>query len=494
MELQDGIGYQLNGLDLGQTTAAGAKFKTLGVDGFEELPGTTGRSNQNAYADGGWVDEAFVEPKTIVLRERIQSGNNRPAATEALRMFNRAVPVRSLAPLVVSMDGEVRHRLVRQEGEPSQPRPVDDYVLMDVQLSDPFSRILSGDGTGPTFAAGPVGLPRVVGGLRLLPEVRTNPSTNPGALSPGTGFATWSLGVGEAGATTYITGAVDGPVAGPTSYARRTTTTAKTSGSNGWTATSGVYRATKAGLAGQSETVSVWVRYTGAGTQAITMRAQVNNAAGTTINSGDSTPYTLASGVWARISATVVAAADYATIGWWAFQTSAQILPVGSTMDSTGVLPGDPGPYFDGSTPSGGGITFAWTAAPGASTSTATASGLRAPFRIVATVQSGEIILATNGTTTPPVLLRLNGPFVDATITTGDGQTMTYTEAVDAGQWVDIRLDGPRSYVKINGTVNRRSKLRGNWIIPADGMAFKFNSSVYNPDASMMLSAHSAWR
>lgn len=289
MKILDGMGVTLNGLDLSESTAVGATFKVNELEGFDELPGTTGQSIQNAYADGGWVDEAFVQPKSVRLLARIWA-SNRPAATAAIKAFNQAVPVRRLAPLAVSMDGEVRHRMVRQEGEPKEPRPVSNYVQLDVQLSDPFSRILSGDGSGPTFIAGPVGLPRVIGGLNLPP------------------------------------------------------------------------------------------------------------------------------------------------------------------------------------------------------------GGFSAPFRIVATVDSGEIALGTEGTATPPVLIRLDGPFPDATIRTSDGQSMTYTEPISAGQWVEINLDGPRSYCKINGTVSRRNRLLGDWIIPADGMVFKFDSSVYNPVASMTLSAYTAWR
>ncbi|MFS0831993.1 hypothetical protein ABC337_15185 [Arthrobacter sp. 1P04PC] len=115
--------------------------------------------------------------------------------------------------------------------------------------------------------------------------------------------------------------------------------------------------------------------------------------------------------------------------------------------------------------------------------------------RIVATVRSGQIVLGTAGNATPPVLLRIRGPIPDFTITATLGDTIQvqrYTEAVPAGQFVDIDLD--KRLVRINGTVSRRNKLIGPWITPADGMTFKFESSAQNDTASMELFASSAWR
>jgi hypothetical protein len=117
------------------------------------------------------------------------------------------------------------------------------------------------------------------------------------------------------------------------------------------------------------------------------------------------------------------------------------------------------------------------------------------PLRITAVVNSGSVTLTTRGNATPPTLIRVRGPLPDFTITavTGDRiQAQTYTQAVPEGQFVDIDLDART--VKINGQVNRRNNLVGNWIEPANGTLFRFTSSTYNTTASMEIFSSSAWR
>lgn len=122
--------------------------------------------------------------------------------------------------------------------------------------------------------------------------------------------------------------------------------------------------------------------------------------------------------------------------------------------------------------------------------------GLRIrPLRVKGITTSGSVTLSTVGNATPPTLVRVNGPVPDFTITAVTGgsiQVQRYTEPVPAGQFVDIDLNART--VKINGQVNRRNKLVGNWIDPANGTLFKFSSSTYNTTASMEIFSSSAWR
>lgn len=237
------------------------------------------------------------------------------------------------------------------------------------------------------------------------PIIRINPATNPEALSPGTNFGSYLAGVGEAGTTTWVTGAVDGPLPEITSYGRRSITTAKTSGSTGWQATGSTTRTPSAGNTGDVRTVSVYLRYTGTGTLLTTMRALCYSGS-TIVGTADATAVALVSGQWTRVSSTVTATAAYDSVGWWAFETSAAIAPAGSTIDATGLLPelatvmytylggntpaaygqeiwwlGGAGfgpavvtpalPGFDGSFPSVNSIVYAWTGTANASASTA---------------------------------------------------------------------------------------------------------------------------
>jgi len=293
MRLDRGIGWSLNGFDLSGTDPDGVRWLVKDVENWDDPANTKGGVTQKEYGDGGWVGPTYLEPPSLVLKARLLAPT-RAAAIRARDAFKGIIPVRNLAPLVLVDGGVMKHRMVKQEGRPSIKQITDHHVDISVQLVASDVRVLAGDGSAPSFAAGPVALPTVDGGLRVAP--------------PG-------------------------------------------------------------------------VRY----------------------------------------------------------------VPGGA--------------------------------------------------RIVATVRSGQIVLGTAGNATPPVLLRIRGPLPDFTITATLGDTIQvqrYTEAVPAGQFVDIDLD--KHLVRVNGTVSRRNKLIGPWIVPADGMTFKFDSSAQNDTASMELFASSAWR
>ncbi|MFS0718869.1 hypothetical protein [Arthrobacter phoenicis] len=263
------------------------------VENWDDPAAARGGVTPNVYGDGGRVEPTFLEPPALVLKARLLA-RTRAEATSARDAFKAAIPVRTLAPLVLVDGGVMKHRMVKQEGRPSIKQITDHHVDISVQLVAADVRLLAGDGSGPTFIARPAGLPKVTGGLRIVP---------PGLLlSPG-------------------------------------------------------------------------------------------------------------------------------------------------------------------------------------------------GIRVAAVVASGQVVLGTSGNATPPALLRIRGPLPDFTITAtlGDAiQVQRYIEPVPAGQYVDIDLD--RRVVRINGNVSRRNKLVGPWIVPADGMTFKFDSSIQNDIASMELFASSAWR
>lgn len=183
-------------------------------------------------------------------------------------------------------------------------------------------------------------------------EVLTNYSVNPGALDTGggyaLGFASYGVGTGEVGQTIYVTGAVDGPPGGPTSYARRLTTTAKTGNSTGFVSNSAVNRSPRpGGSAGDVVSAGIWIRYTGPGSTSVNMRTYTY-LGGTIVSNADTAFVELPSGVWVWCERTIISAGPYDSIAWWAYQTSERNLPAGSTLDVTGVLCGQPSPYFDG--------------------------------------------------------------------------------------------------------------------------------------------------
>jgi hypothetical protein len=193
--------------------------------------------------------------------------------------------------------------------------------------------------------------------------LRTNWAGNPEAVTATTGFAAYTLGTTEAGAVSFVTGASDGPIPGLTTYARQTVSTAKTTASSGWSALGSSVRAFMNGLAGDYVTASVYLRSSVA--TSVIMRTAVYSPAGSTINFTDAASVPLPANTWVRVSCTLPGAGgDYSSVGWWAYQNSTTILPVGATLDATGSLvePGAaPGTFFSGNTADPAGVTYAWS-------------------------------------------------------------------------------------------------------------------------------------
>jgi hypothetical protein len=166
MRVVNGYGVSLNGFDLAGLDEFGVSWKINALEGWDDMPGSTGKSIQKEYSDGGWVDEAFLEPLSLRALGRIYAPD-RPLATAALGRLKRVVPVRSLRPLAVMSDGLLRHRMVRVEGKPKFPPTTDQHIAIDLQLSAPDPRIFSGDGAaGYTYSAS-TALPQTSGGVQV---------------------------------------------------------------------------------------------------------------------------------------------------------------------------------------------------------------------------------------------------------------------------------------------------------------------------------------
>lgn len=204
-------------------------------------------------------------------------------------------------------------------------------------------------------------------------EMFTNYAKNPNAIITLNGFGSYGSGVDEVGTTSLLTSQSDGPTEFITSYARRTTTTPKSSASTGWSAISSIYRATWEGTTGQTVTVSVWLRYSGPSTLGVRLRAATYSSSGSAINSIDGPNVTLYPGVWTKVTQSVVATTGFSSVGWWAYQISTQIPEAGSTYDCAAVsVTEGQDIFFSGSTPNRLGETYQWTGTANASASTLT--------------------------------------------------------------------------------------------------------------------------
>lgn len=193
MRVVNGFGATLNGFDLVGTDPSGATWKVRDIENWLPLPATTGTVTQNAYADGGWLGEAFFQPKPLRLIQQI-TASGRAQMNAAISQFNAAIPVRSVAPLAMLDAGVLRYRMVRMEGAPALPKHTGLFAMADVQLVDPFGRMLSGDGSTAFTYTASTGLPSTTGGLTVpftlaatIPATVTSGSvtvTNQGNTTP----------------------------------------------------------------------------------------------------------------------------------------------------------------------------------------------------------------------------------------------------------------------------------------------------------------------
>lgn len=479
MRIVGGFGVTLGGFDLQGLDPHGVSWKTNEIEDWLAPPGNTGQVVQNQFADGGWLTPSFMEPKVLRLVGRLYAAD-RAGARAAVARLSAALPVRGLVPLVVSEDGVVTHRLVRVEGAPKIPRPTDVYASYDLLLTSPDSRLFGGDGSTDFQHSGTAFLPSTSGGLQVLGAevLRTNLATNPSAEVDVAGY---SFSAGNAG---VVEGArVTASPRFGIACAQATWTTASTGGSPGIQ-----YQAAAAsGVVGDVRSASAWVRTNQSKNISLLLRlrsgtANVSNTTGPTVS--------VPANTWTEIKCeNSVATGSYDNIFLWALPVApGNTFAVGDTLAMDGVQiatgPSVAGTYFDGSTPSTGSRTYAWTGAPNDSASTeSSVGGLQAPFQIGATVVNGSVTVTASGDAPPPVLVRINGPVVQPIIRDELGGQMPLDISLSAGQWLDVDLDART--IKINSTVNRRNLLRGPWITPRSGMVLSLDAAVYNPDTSM---------
>lgn len=156
----------LNGFTLQGSDSFGAVWSTSVFDGWWDSPGSTGSTAQNAWADGGWIDEAFLQPRTLVAGGLVR-GADRPSTRQAIDRLLAAIPVRTLAPLSVMEDGLSRSVRVRQEHKPVISWLSDTLASWNVQLTAPDPRRFSGDGVSAFTYSASTGLPSTTGGLTL---------------------------------------------------------------------------------------------------------------------------------------------------------------------------------------------------------------------------------------------------------------------------------------------------------------------------------------
>lgn len=118
------------------------------------------------------------------------------------------------------------------------------------------------------------------------------------------------------------------------------------------------------------------------------------------------------------------------------------------------------------------------------------------PFTVTGVAASGFVDLTNEGTKETGLLLRLDGPVSEPSVTLerddGSFQRLNFDLELTANQWLDI--DTKNRLVLLNGTSTRRGSASGDWpILPTGTHTLRWSSPTFNDIATLSGSFRSAW-
>ena len=455
----------------------GTTWTLTSLTGWSDGVTTRGKVNDWPFHDGGWAEPAFLSSRTIIVGCAVEA-----PATDIVRVydaFKAALPIRAFQPIVVTEAGRSRWAMVRVDGQPTVKWRGRDIAVITVQLIASDPRLFTGAGPDDVSGSAVARLPITVGGLQIPgPQVTdTNWATNPSFEVDTSGWA----GVG--GQLTRETASPPSWVSG-TAWGRLTTSAGSTRpGVLAASATdqrvdlaAGEWAAASVVLANQAGyTSQVGIRFFDASNTRISesMSAPANN-----------------NGVRVSMSAQAPAGTSYASLVPYMYN-GGTTFPAGVVLDfdaaklSKGATQADAlaraADYFDGATAPSGGYTYRYTSTPGKSTSEKVRdAGLQAPFQILATVTGSKVIVGSDSTVTPHVVVTIAAvgePLVNPQLTDELGNRMRLAMTLSPGQFVVLDFD-ERS-ILLNGTAPRQSSRRGQWIEARPGMELSFDAEGY---------------
>lgn len=175
----------------------------------------------------------------------------------------------------------------------------------------------------------------------------------------------------------------DATLGGIPYFGRRIITTPKTGGDSGWRATAAGHRTAIGGLAGQTVAMSMYARLLMTPGAFYTLRMELYDGAGAVLQTLDDV-VVVPETTEARLSLSLVATSDFASVGFFLFQTDGQIMPQFSVVDlgailvSVDVAPDYP--WFDGGSPDSLETEYTWTGAPSNSASVKTSYAVERPI------------------------------------------------------------------------------------------------------------------
>ncbi|HLS00611.1 MAG TPA: hypothetical protein VK054_01300, partial [Beutenbergiaceae bacterium] len=157
------------------------------------------------------------------------------------------------------------------------------------------------------------------------------------AQATSSSFGRFSTGTGGDYDIAWLTNQADGPLPEITNYARVTAVTPATSGSGGWNDHNiESSRAPLEGSAGDTVTMSIWMRYTGS-LETYTVYFRVYAYSGTSSEHSQQS-FDIPSGEWVRLSHTITPEESYDSVGFWAYFTGGDDIDAGGTIDVTGKM------------------------------------------------------------------------------------------------------------------------------------------------------------
>jgi hypothetical protein len=118
---------------------------------------------------------------------------------------------------------------------------------------------------------------------------------------------------------------------------------------------------------------------------------------------------------------------------------------------------------------------------------------LTVPFSITGSVTVGQATLTNAGTTATGLLLRIDGPVQEPSVSLlpsgGSTQTLRYLDDLAAGEYLEIDTRARTAYT--NGGVSRRGRVVGDWFLLEPGSSeIAFNAAAYNASALLTVT----WR
>ncbi|MGH3878071.1 MAG: hypothetical protein ACRDSK_13660 [Actinophytocola sp.] len=116
------------------------------------------------------------------------------------------------------------------------------------------------------------------------------------------------------------------------------------------------------------------------------------------------------------------------------------------------------------------------------------------PFMVTGTVVGGSGVLQNLGTAETGLLLRIDGPVIEPSVTLqrADGviQTLSFDLTLAAGQWLDV--DTTQKTALLNGTASRYPS--GDWpVLPKGTHTIRWTAADYNATAALTVRFRSAW-